>query len=162
VAALLHANDAPMNAVIAGVLHDILEDTGTTREEMELFFGPEITAIVVECTDDRSLSKVERKRRQVSSASGKSTEAKFVKLADKYDNLSTLSSSPPDGWSPERIRGYIVLAAAVVDGLRGTCPALEAKLDAIFDVSIPKDGHERALLLDEFYASLEEPAVVAQ
>src|ERR1700733_15909311 len=49
----------------AAILHDTLEDTDTTREELEEHFGPEVTRIVVECTDDTTLPKPERKRLQV-------------------------------------------------------------------------------------------------
>src|SRR5271165_1178469 len=56
------------NLVMAGLLHDTIEDTGTTAEELERAFGSDITALVVEMTDDKSLPKEVRKERQVENA----------------------------------------------------------------------------------------------
>jgi GTP diphosphokinase / guanosine-3',5'-bis(diphosphate) 3'-diphosphatase len=49
----------------AALLHDTVEDTDTTPDELERVFGTEIAGIVSEVTDDTSLRKVERKRLQV-------------------------------------------------------------------------------------------------
>jgi guanosine-3',5'-bis(diphosphate) 3'-pyrophosphohydrolase len=54
----------------AAYLHDVVEDTKTTFDELEKEFGPEIAAIVRECTDDKSLPKDVRKRKQVEHAAG--------------------------------------------------------------------------------------------
>jgi (p)ppGpp synthase/HD superfamily hydrolase len=51
----------------------------------------------MEVTDDKSLPKAERKRKQVESAPKKSREAKLIKLADKTSNLRAVAHSPaPD------------------------------------------------------------------
>ena len=57
---------------------------------------------------------------------------KLVKLADKICNLRDLASSPPADWSLQRKRDYFDWAKAVVDGLRGTHPGLEAIFDEAF------------------------------
>ena len=49
----------------AAVLHDTVEDTDTTLDEIEEIFGGEVRRIVDEVTDDKSLPKAERKRLQV-------------------------------------------------------------------------------------------------
>jgi len=50
----------------AALLHDTVEDTDTTMDEIEAEFGAEVAGIVAEVTDDKSLPKQERKRLQVS------------------------------------------------------------------------------------------------
>ena len=49
----------------AAVLHDTVEDTDTTFEELEAKFGAEVCQIVREVSDDKSLPKMERKQLQV-------------------------------------------------------------------------------------------------
>ena len=116
-------------AVLAALLHDAIEDTPTTREELEREFGREVADIVAEVTDDKSLPKAERKRLQVETAAGKSRRAKLVKIADKTSNLRSIAKSPPVGWDLERQREYFDWAARVVAGCRGTSAALERWFD---------------------------------
>ncbi|UYW29427.1 HD domain-containing protein [Methylorubrum extorquens] len=115
--------------VAAGWLHDTLEDTQTDREELERLFGPRVASLVAEVTDDKSLPKAERKRRQVEAAPHKSAGAKAIKLADKTSNFRSLTASPPEGWERQRIADYIAWAQEVVAGCRGTNAALEDRFD---------------------------------
>jgi GTP diphosphokinase / guanosine-3',5'-bis(diphosphate) 3'-diphosphatase len=114
----------------AALLHDTIEDTNTTLDELEIVFGYEIANIVAECSDDKSLSKVERKQAQVEHAAHISNKAKLVKLADKIANVSDINGAPPAGWSLERKREYYDWAKQVVDRMRGTHAVLEARFDA--------------------------------
>ncbi|KAJ3380968.1 Guanosine-3',5'-bis(diphosphate) 3'-pyrophosphohydrolase MESH1 [Entophlyctis sp. JEL0112] len=82
----------------AALLHDTVEDTDTTFEEIDSRFGSTVGRIVREVTDDKSLDKAERKRLQIETAPSKSKEAKLVKLADKIYNLRDLSREAPVGW----------------------------------------------------------------
>jgi len=61
-----HVTD--VNVICAALLHDTVEDTDTTPEELEREFGKEITGIVMDVTDDKTLEKGERKRRQIEHA----------------------------------------------------------------------------------------------
>jgi len=115
----------------AAVLHDTVEDTETTADELETHFGPAITGVVLEVTDDKSLDKEVRKRLQVEHAPNLSREAKLVKLADKICNVQDILTSPPEDWSAERKQLYLDWAAAVVDGMRGVHPGLEALFDSL-------------------------------
>lgn len=117
----------------AALLHDTVEDTDTTIEELEQEFGSAIASIVAEVTDDKSLEKAERKRLQILKSSGKSESAKLVKLADKISNLRDIANCPPADWSAERMREYFDWAAEVVSGLRGTNSSLEAAFDRAFE-----------------------------
>jgi guanosine-3',5'-bis(diphosphate) 3'-pyrophosphohydrolase len=118
------------SVLAAALLHDTVEDTETTAEELVAQFGREIAATVMEVTDDTSLPKAERKWQQIEHAAHAGAPAKLVKLADKIANLRDLSSSPPAGWSLERKREYFDWARQVIDALRGVHPRLEALFDA--------------------------------
>ena len=134
------ANEAHVDdetALIAAILHDTIEDTDTTAEELLRDFGPEVAAIVLEVTDDKSLPKAERKRLQVVHAGEISQRAKLVKLADKICNLRDIAHSPPAGWSLERQQAYFDWARAVVDGLRGVHPELERLFDEAWKTRPP-------------------------
>lgn len=115
----------------AALLHDTVEDTATTLEEIELAFGARVAAVVAQVTDDKSLPKAERKRLQIEHARHISPEARLVKLADKICNLRDLLQSPPP-WTRQRKREYFDWAAQVVAGLRGVHPVLEEEFDAVY------------------------------
>lgn len=116
----------------AALLHDTVEDTGTTPEEIEARFGAEIRAVVMEVTDDKDLPKAERKRLQVEHAAGASEAARLVKLADKICNLRDVAASPPVGWDLKRQQTYFDWAREVVDRIRGTHLELEALFDQVY------------------------------
>jgi guanosine-3',5'-bis(diphosphate) 3'-pyrophosphohydrolase len=118
--------------VVAAVLHDTVEDTNTTHEELVIEFGAHIAGIVAEVTDDKTLPKLERKRLQEVHAPHASFAAQQVKLADKIANLRDLSRSPPESWDLERMRAYFEWAKRVVDGLRGRHDRLEALFDEAY------------------------------
>lgn len=116
----------------AALLHDTIEDTATTQDELAQAFGPEVAALVSEVTDDKSLPKADRKRLQVEHAATISPKAKRIKLADKICNLTDVANSPPADWSQERRREYFDWAKAVTDQMRGRWPALDALFDAAY------------------------------
>jgi len=121
-----------VEVLCAALLHDTVEDTATTHEELVNAFGTRIARIVAEVTDDKALPKSERKRLQVEHASAISREAKLVKLADKICNLRDVVERPPAKWDLQRRREYFDWAKQVVDRLRGTNVRLEAAFDAAY------------------------------
>jgi guanosine-3',5'-bis(diphosphate) 3'-pyrophosphohydrolase len=116
----------------AAALHDTIEDTETTEEELRTTFGEEIAQIVVEMTDDKSLPKEQRKRLQIEHAHRMSREGALVKLADKICNLRDVAANPPLEWSLKRQVEYFDWAKAVVDGLPRVSEYLLAKFDAAY------------------------------
>jgi guanosine-3',5'-bis(diphosphate) 3'-pyrophosphohydrolase len=116
----------------AAVLHDTIEDTATTAAELIQVFGEQITQIVLEVTDDKSLPKQVRKQLQIEHAPRLSAHAKVIKLADKISNLRDTAATPPVGWSTDRCREYFEWAGKVINGVRGTSPILEALFDEIY------------------------------
>jgi guanosine-3',5'-bis(diphosphate) 3'-pyrophosphohydrolase len=117
--------------ICAALLHDTVEDTETTFEEIAIAFGHEIACIVLEVSDDKTLAKAERKRLQIEHAPTISPRAKLVKLADKICNLRDIETTPPIGWSAQRKDEYFAWAVQVVAGLRGTHAGLEEIFDSI-------------------------------
>ena len=117
------------NVIVAALLHDTVEDTDTTVDDIEEEFGLEVRDIVIEVTDDKSLPSERRKQLQIEHAGKLSHAARLVKLADKICNLQDIISRPPVTWSLARKREYFEWARAVIDQLRGT----NAKLETLFD-----------------------------
>lgn len=117
--------------LVAAILHDTVEDTETTLEELEAEFGKEVSGIVAEVTDDKSLAKAVRKERQVEHAPHASTAAKLIKLVDKICNVTDVIEHPAAGWSAERRLEYLAWAERVVAGCRGSNAALERHFDAV-------------------------------
>jgi len=95
VAALLADDGQPPDVVVAGLLHDVLEDTDTTPRELKNAFGPEIARLVGALTQDRSIGKYEKRkaalRAQIVDAG---PDAAAVSLADKVEKLRSVESRP--------------------------------------------------------------------
>jgi len=126
------ANIVDIEILCAALLHDTIEDTRTTENDLIQEFGDNIAALVLECTDDKSLPKVVRKQLQIDHAKHLSTKAKAVKIADKISNLRDVIKSPPSNWSLERRQQYFDWAKDVIDGLRGDWKHLEDIFDQVY------------------------------
>lgn len=132
VAENLSAINAPEVAIIAALLHDTVEDTDTTMDDIAALFGPAVRDVTCEVTDDKSKPSPVRKQAQIDRAPHASTCAKYVKLSDKLDNCSDLIGSTPVGWNANRVAEYFAWSEKVVAGLRGTHAGLESRLDKVF------------------------------
>jgi guanosine-3',5'-bis(diphosphate) 3'-pyrophosphohydrolase len=123
---------ADAELVAAGWLHDTIEDTDTTREELAKNFTGRIESLVVEVTDDMSLPKAQRRQKQIEDAPHKSQGAKLIKIADKISNIR--ARTVPDANEEQRddLADYVAWAEKVVAGCRG----VNAKLDTKFDEAV--------------------------
>lgn len=130
----------------AALLHDTVEDTDTTFEELEEHFGAEVTGIVREVTDDKSLTKEQRKVGQIEHAGSASDKAKLVKLADKLYNYRDLKNVPPKGWGVARITGYFVWGSFVTRRCAGVSAALDALLEEFYQSSFEVEGAQHPVL----------------
>lgn len=117
--------------LLAAILHDTIEDTETTAEELTERFGARVCSMVLEVTDDKSLPKAERKLLQIEHAPHLSPGAKQVKLADKISNIADVVDNPPSDWSDQRRREYVDWGEKVVAGLRGVNAPLELHFDEL-------------------------------
>lgn len=99
---LAKAGIADEAILAAALLHDTIEDTGTTAKEIASEFGEPVAALVLECSDDKSKPFDVRKRLQVEHAGGLSRGARLIKVADKIANLADLIDDPPPAWDKAR------------------------------------------------------------
>ena len=123
---------ADAELVAAGWLHDTIEDTETTREELAQKFSKRVAALVVEVTDDMSLPKDQRRQQQIIDAPNKSSGAKLIKIADKISNIRARIHSDPSAEERADLKDYTDWAEQVVAGCRGG----NATLDSMFDDTV--------------------------
>ena len=115
VATLVEKWGGSQEAIAAAWLHDTVEDCPPTSfQEITGIFGSNVSDIVRELTDDKSLPKQRRKDLQIFKAPQKTPMAALVKLADKSSNVLAIAKSPPSGWSLQRRLEYIEWAKTVV------------------------------------------------
>jgi (p)ppGpp synthase/HD superfamily hydrolase len=125
---------ADAELVAAGWLHDTIEDTDTTREELAEKFSPRVATLVVEVSDDMGLPKDERRRLQVVGAPHKSPDAKLIKIADKISNIRARIVPEPSAEERADLADYVAWAEQVVAGCRGG----NAWLDRTFAETVAK------------------------
>lgn len=141
---LLAEAGADATVVAAGALHDVIEDTDATADVLTQMFGAEVSALVLEVTDDKSLSYAERKRRQVETAPHISARAKMIKLADKTSNLHSLVASPPKQWDEARRREYARWSREVAIHCFGVSAALDHAFEDAYRAAAKQSGMEAA------------------
>ncbi|MDB9801209.1 HD domain-containing protein [Flavobacteriaceae bacterium] len=122
-----------INVLVGAILHDAVEDTDATLEDVKKLFGQSVCDLVEEVSDDKSLPKAERKRLQIEHIKNASDGAKLIKLSDKFHNLSSFMDGCPIGWSAIDVQGYFVWSMQVVKGCKGVNKQLEAKLTNLFE-----------------------------
>ena len=120
-----YGEESNTDLLMAAILHDTIEDTTTTEEELIQCFGTHVAKIVLEVTDDKTLPLKERKRLQVVHTPDKSKAAKLLKIADKTCNVKDITADPPSNWTIQRKLEYLDWAEAVVKGAKGVNPGLE-------------------------------------
>lgn len=85
-------NGASQAAIIAGVLHDTVEDTDTSIEEIAKEFGNEVAYLVDMVSENKELEYIERKKTQADRIKGAGKDVKMIKCADVCSNLKTLAN----------------------------------------------------------------------
>lgn len=146
-----------LDILCGAILHDTIEDTNTTYDELVEIFGQSIANIVLECTDDKSLDKITRKKLQITHAKEISDKAKIVKLADKYSNIQSLNTDPPVNWSRNVISGYMDWSYACCANLYGVKGAetLDKLLNDFFEQNnITRDNLDDKL--EKYYNELKK------
>ena len=111
----------------AALLHDTLEDTDTSSEELEAKFGKEVCTYVLEVSDDKTLPDAEQKRRQIVNAKELTPGAVLIKLGDKISNVTDVTKNPPKDWGINRRRQYLDWAEKVIVN----CPKVNDKMEKI-------------------------------
>lgn len=115
--------------IVAALLHDVVEDTDTTGEQVREKYGDIVAQLVAEVTDDKSLNKKDRKELQVEHAPVLSAGAKLIKIADKIANVREIASDPPKKWGVNRQRKYFDWAERVVNAMGSVDPEMRLVFD---------------------------------
>lgn len=113
-------------AQVAALLHDTLEDTSTTFEEIADRFGQDAAVAVRWLTDDPALTKREQKAQQAVKIERMPSIPRLVKMADKTINTQGAVEAR---WSRRAKLGYIRGNRAVIDAVRGENRFIEARFD---------------------------------
>lgn len=118
--------------IAAALLHDTIEDTPTTRAEIDQIFGPDIGHLVEGLTKLKKLDLVSREAKQAENlrklllAIADDVRVLLIKLADRLHNMRTLHHMPPDGRrriAEETLDIYAPLAGRM--GMHGVREELE-------------------------------------
>jgi (p)ppGpp synthase/HD superfamily hydrolase len=113
----------------AAFLHDAAEKAGIPPSQIRSEFGDAVYELVMEVTDDKTLSRDDRRQRQIETAASKSMKAKMIMLADKTSNLRALAEYAPMGAAEENPLEYAEWVEKVANGLRGVSPWLEQQFE---------------------------------
>ena len=109
----------------AALLHDTIEDTDTSAQELDKEFGSRIRIIVEELTDNNQLTISQRKQLQIDNAPHLSKDATLIKIADKISNVSDVINTPPPKWDQKRCNEYVDRAEAVINNCQKVNQDLE-------------------------------------
>lgn len=92
VATLLMELKAPKDVVVAGFLHDVVEDTGQGLDDIERLFGPAAAELVAKVTEDKTLSWEERKGGTLAYLRKAPADVLLLSFADKLDNIRSIKA----------------------------------------------------------------------
>jgi len=112
-------------AIQVALLHDVLEDTAVTAEELKTDFGIEVTTGVLALTKNKSLPKEQQMIDCLQRLKTCVSEVRAVKLADRITNLQT----PPKSWTIEKRLNYLREGELILKEMRGTNEYLEKRLE---------------------------------
>lgn len=130
-----------LTAMITALLHDTIEDTDATKDDIDSIFGSEIANYVADgLSDDPNLSKPAQKQAQVDTIAGKPFIVQIVKMVDKYLNTRDVVDNPPPRWKPQSYIGYARGNKKVVDKIRGISPYVEKLFDEQYQRAEAKWG----------------------
>lgn len=149
VAEILMELPAKADVVAAGLLHDVIEDTGESFKEIEAEFGFELAKIVNAVSHTKRLERIQKnhpedRRRELHHTfldTIKDIKSAIVKIADRLNNCRTLEYLPPDkqhAIAQETLEMYVPLARQVGLSL------IERELAAICLDVLPKWDYQRA------------------
>ena len=88
--------------IIAGILHDIIEDTKVSESDLKINFGSRVSSMVMALTDDKTQQLSNRRNRALKKLSSAPGSVKIIKLADACANASSI----PATWAEDRLAEY--------------------------------------------------------
>jgi (p)ppGpp synthase/HD superfamily hydrolase len=112
-------------AMPVAILHDTIEDTDATYEEISELYGSRIADGVLALTKDDSLpDKPSKMADSLQRIRAQAPEVALVKIADRITNLQ----SPPAHWTSEKITAYRQEAIIIADALGGKHDYLDQRI----------------------------------
>jgi hypothetical protein len=111
---LEYANVNDETLIIAGILHDTLEDTSLTAIDIEVEFGKEVLSIILSLTDDKALSYDARKAIALEKVKTLTAPALTIKIADVISNMSAI----PPNWDAHKLANYMKYCLAVLNAAK--------------------------------------------
>ena len=145
VAELVSEAGAPLETVIAAVLHDVIEDSDTTEDELRYAFGDTVAGRVAALTNAPewdALPRAETKAKQAEHMRNADPEVRRIKIADQTSNLRDIAREPK-AWDLADAADYIDGAERVVASCRGVDQVLEAAFDTAAAEAMAKIGGTR-------------------
>ncbi len=109
-----------VEVLIAAVLHDVLEDTPTTADEVTARFGARVCRLVEALSDDKQLPRPRRRAITLEELPNAETDVKVIKLADLSSNIKLM----PPAWSDERKLEYLEWSERAATICSPACQAL--------------------------------------
>lgn len=116
--------DYPDLAIQCALLHDVIEDTEKTHNEIKQIFGADVADGVLALTKNKNIKKESRMADSIERIKLQPREIWMVKLADRITNLQP----PPPRWSKEKIDNYRLEADYILKHLGSASPALSQRL----------------------------------
>lgn len=134
VAQILRDFDRPLSVVVAGYLHDVLEDTGASPNEVESLFGYSVVTLVLAVTNPEKRhgeSRADYQDRIIAQLVAAGADAQDLKCADIAHNCSGLSRL-----SPSFARTYLPKKQRMLEAFTCANPALQAFALAIVQAEL--------------------------
>ncbi len=141
VADLVKKANGNIFAIASAYLHDTVEDTQTSIQEIIDRFGPQVGMLVDELTDPEdfyALPLAVRKEKQTQKIKSSHNDTKLVKMADQISNCQSVLTDPPIDWDNEKCLNYIIGAKKIVDACTGTNSYLEAEFMNVYLLGVKK------------------------
>lgn len=127
--------------IAAAFLHDTVEDTNTTIDEIKENFNSIVAEIVEELTDPPEFVNLElsiRKQKQADRIKNYHKSTKLVKIADQISNVKSVYNDPPIDWDNQQCLNYAQGAYKLVQNCIGTNNFLEKEFLKIYYLCLEK------------------------
>lgn len=127
VKSLLASIDATDDTIIAGVLHDALEDTSITEQQVRSIFGDNVLDMIALLTEDKTLSLNKRHQMTIFKMLTASAKVINIKLADMLSNMCAI----PPTWDDEERAAYLDRCKDVLDAISSNSAPSAVELKAL-------------------------------
>lgn len=123
--------------IAAAWLHDTVEDTSATIDDIKMVFGEDMAHIIEGLTDPEEFKKLgteSRKKLQADRLITKNRSVKKIKLADQISNVRSIAIDPPTEWGRQKCIDYIVGAKLVARQCQGISGFLDNQFEKALTV----------------------------